>query len=304
MARKTNKTAHVLNLIAGSGNENSSNDAIDETKDATAKPGAEDNALSNDSASVKNTSSSNFEKTSKINEPNKAGNSPNLEILFNDHDPLSDLIKDALEDIEDMNTPDELSTQEELPVEDGDISNENSPADDGEKPSLPDEETDISDSMAHENKIQENKESSDDVETLPGVTDHENIIIPDDNLNVEQHAPKSTLLEEIEKSSRVHSHDRKNLNSMLDLDFKYVNVYERIVQDKILEYMDKFDMCKCDRCIIDTFALALTFLPTKIVVVDRDSSFPMISFYETKNTAIISTSLIRACVMVKDKPNH
>ena len=91
---------------------------------------------------------------------------------------------------------------------------------------------------------------------------------------------------------------------MLDLDFKYINVYERIIQDKILEYMRKFDMCMCDRCIVDTFALTLTNLPTKIVVTDRDSVFPMVSYYETKNTAIISTALIKACMMVKDKPHH
>ena len=229
MARKSNKTTHVLNLIAGSGSEETKDDTVETKKEV---PGVD----------------------------NVKGNSPVVKILTHDHDPLSDFLKDALE------TEEAAQVTKSEPAKG--INSE--PA--------------IDNTAAAELAA---KETS----SIPAIN----------NSPVQE---RTTLAQKLEQSQKLHFHDRKDLNSMLDLDFKYINVYERIIQDKVLDYMRKFDMCMCDRCIVDTFALALTNLPTKIVVTDKDSIFPMVSFYETKNTAIISTELIKACMLVKEKPHH
>ncbi|WP_028829233.1 late competence development ComFB family protein [Proteocatella sphenisci] len=229
MARKSNKTTHVLNLIAGSGSEETKDDTVETKKEV---PGVD----------------------------NVKGNSPVVKILTHDHDPLSDFLKDALE------------TEEAAQV------------------------------TKSEPAKGINSEPAIDNTAAAELAAKETASIPAINNNPVQE--RTTLAQKLEQSQKLHFHDRKDLNSMLDLDFKYINVYERIIQDKVLDYMRKFDMCMCDRCIVDTFALALTNLPTKIVVTDKDSIFPMVSFYETKNTAIISTELIKACMLVKEKPHH
>jgi len=237
MARKSNKTTHVLNLIAGSGSEEEKDDIVETKKEV---PGVD----------------------------HVKGNSPVVKILTHDHDPLSDLLRDALES-------EEASENKDAKISD---------APETQAPKGINSEPAMENTAAAELAAKEISPAPVDKQPLA----HE----------------KNTLAQRLEASQKLHFHDRKDLNSMLDLDFKYINVYERIIQDKVLEYMNKFDMCMCDRCIVDTFALALTHLPTKIVVTDKDSVFPMISFYETKNTAIISTELIKACMLVKEKPHH
>lgn len=240
MARKSNKTTHVLNLIAGAGTEEEEKEGKQEK--------AEIHQEVVSSAPVK-------------------AHSPVVKIMTHDHDPLSDLIKDALETEETTNIKKVASSVSNEGQSDTEISND----------------TGINSAPAIDNTA------------AAEIAAKETKAMPPD---------KQTLAQRLEQSQKLHFHDRTDICSMLDLDFKYVNVYEKIIQDKILEYMRKFDMCMCDRCIVDTFALALTNLPTKIVVTDRDSVFPMISYYETKNTALISTSLIKACMLVKDKPHH
>lgn len=89
-----------------------------------------------------------------------------------------------------------------------------------------------------------------------------------------------------------------------DLDYKFVNVFEEIVRSKVLEAMERFDVCTCDRCIVDTVALAVTNLPAKCIVTDKDAVFPLLSFYSSKYNTQVQTELIKACVKVKENPHH
>lgn len=258
MARRSNKTTHVLNLITGSGTEEEQIEHEEkseqgETSEQKEKPAKKTKSKKADAAE----SSPDSPGPEIIGIPAPKANAPVVKIQVNDHDPLSDMIKDALE-TEASYVAEPAATYAAEPAPDAP----------SEKPA---EIKGINSTPAIANEIA---------------------------------AEKLSLAQKLEQSQKLHFHDRKDISSMLDLDFKYINVYERIIQDKILEYMRKFDMCMCDRCIVDTFALTLTNLPTKIVVTDRDSVFPMVSYYETKNTAIISTALIKACMMVKDKPHH
>lgn len=283
MARKTNKTAHVLNLIT--------NPATDSEDDVN-----EDVNLS-ESPEVPSPITS-------IKEPTNTP-SPVVEILYNEHDPLSDLIKNVLEEntIESIQPKETVPKEELTSPEDAEVFNYGLEFDDNGNEII---ETSFSEDTTVEtesSKVEEveNISVSANIETPDEIEAHEEIHECVDGVDCKC---SKNLLSELERSENLNFHDRQDLNNMVDLDFKYVNVYEKIVQNKLLSYMKKFDMCTCDRCIVDTFALAVTELPTKIVVVDKKEVFPLINFFEVKNTAIISTAIIKACMIVKEKPKH
>ena len=288
MARKTNKTAHVLNLIT--------NPATDSEDDVN-----EDVNL-NENPEVPS-------PVTNIKEPTSTP-SPVVEILYNEHDPLSDLIKNVLEEntIEPIQPQETVNKEELTAPEDAEVFNYDLEFDDNGNEII---ETSFSEDTTVETENIETESSK--VEEVENISVSANIEMSDE-LQVHEEVHEcvdgidckcsKNLLSELERSENLNFHDRQDLNNMVDLDFKYVNVYEKIVQNKLLSYMKKFDMCMCDRCIVDTFALAVTELPTKIVVVDKKEVFPLINFFEVKNTAIISTAIIKACMIVKEKPKH
>lgn len=274
MARKTNKTAHVLNLIT--------NPATDSEDDIN-----EDDHL-NENPEIPSPATNTKESSSAP--------SPVVEILFNEHDPLSDLIKNVLEEntIESVKPEETLNKEELTTPKDAEIFNYDLEFDDNGNEII---ETSFSENADLETHDEVHIEIPNEVHVEVPNEVHECT----DGIDCKC---SKNLLSELERSENLNFHDRQDLNNMVDLDFKYVNVYEKIVQNKLLSYMKKFDMCMCDRCIVDTFALAVTELPTKIVVVDKKEIFPLINFFEVKNTAIISTAIIKACMIVKEKPKH
>ena len=48
----------------------------------------------------------------------------------------------------------------------------------------------------------------------------------------------------------------------------------------------------------------LTHLPAKYVVVDGNPIAPIIGYYESKYRSRILTEVMKACILVKDKPRH
>ena len=83
------------------------------------------------------------------------------------------------------------------------------------------------------------------------------------------------------------------------------NVMENIIsRTDLKKYMDEYGVCKCSRCCADVKALILTRLPSKYVVVQKDSVAPMIGFYENKFRVMILTEILKACMQVKEKPRH
>lgn len=312
MARKTNKTAHVLNLIT-----NPSKEIEDETlEDSSPLPDAE---IPKDIVSPIIEESKVTLEDSKKTEPSKPSNAPVVQILSNEHDPLSDLIKNVLTDtskedeIVNNNTikpimPSSAAIIEEpKKVEDAKLFDFNLEFDE-EGNEIEHIEPKISSEpeISYETQAVVEPEiiSTAEKTVIPESSNPQPSVVENDEVIDECDCNSTQLFEQLEMAKNMHFHDRKDLNSMVDLDFKYVNVYEIIVQDKLLDYMKKFDVCTCDRCIVDTFALAVTALPTKIVVVDKKEIFPLVNFFEVQNTAIISTALIKACMTVKDNPNH
>lgn len=181
------------------------------------------------------------ERLSNNNQSKKA-TAPIVEILFNDHDPLSDLIRDQLQAEE---------TMTEAAQKRGNF--------------MIDEEKNVP--LAEE-----------DSSPIPFIT----------------HDSSSGTVT-IKTTDGAESDQ---------LDYKFVNVFEEIVRGRVLEVMQNFNVCTCDRCIVDVVALTVTNLPAKCIVADKGAIFPLLSYYSSKYSTQVQTELVKACIKVKDNPHH
>ncbi|MBS6560735.1 MAG: late competence development ComFB family protein [Clostridiales bacterium] len=86
--------------------------------------------------------------------------------------------------------------------------------------------------------------------------------------------------------------------------YYYVNVMEAIVRKKAEEYMNTLGMCTCNRCFVDTIAVALTNLPAKYVVVQDNSTSPLLNYYSDKLEGEVTIEVMKACMLVKEHPHH
>ena len=87
--------------------------------------------------------------------------------------------------------------------------------------------------------------------------------------------------------------------------YHMINVMEMILsRTDILKYMKEHGGCICSRCRADVYALVLTRLPSKYVVVDHSATNPMLSYYESKYRMRILTEIIKSCADVKENPRH
>lgn len=163
---------------------------------------------------------------------------PIVEILFNDHDPLSDLIRDQLQAEESMTDAVGIGSK----------------------------------------MMKEKKQHIEEQEVQPFVT----------------HDASSGKV-------KIKTSDGSESD---ELDYKFVNVFEEIVRSKVLDAMQKFGVCTCDRCIVDVVALTVTSLPAKCIVANKDAIFPLLSYYSSKYATAVQTELIKACVKVKENPHH
>ncbi len=88
-------------------------------------------------------------------------------------------------------------------------------------------------------------------------------------------------------------------------EYRFVNVMEQLIlRQDIDSYLEQYNVCKCKRCVSDVCALALTGLPSKYVVTSRDSLSPILSYYENKFRIYMLTELIKACNKVRENPRH
>ncbi len=87
-------------------------------------------------------------------------------------------------------------------------------------------------------------------------------------------------------------------------DFVRLNIMEGIVKDKIIYFMRQFDVCTCDRCVNDTIALAMNGLLPKYIVTTPAAVDPLMSYYTNRLISDVTVEATKACMIVKDNPRH
>ncbi len=358
MARKSNKTSHVLNLLAG---EESVPEA-EEKKEAKEKNNTEAKAESEESADKKA----------------PAPDSPEISIVTagnSTDDPLSDLIRDQLEETLEQAENQETAAEESIPEASYDEKskeavpenmesdqNTSSPqtTDTGELSSLKTESsadntlntdtTADTDNPAEadtnaeaDTAIDTNAVAKEDSATASNAAAKDDSALASDITEEEDSASASNTTEEEDSAIDTNISPEElsaapdtitdanvdaaaseallpnhpvispdHLNALLypedveddSVHYRFINVMEYVVKDMVLDYMQRFGMCTCERCVVDTTALTLTFCSAKYIVVDKHTVSPLLNYYASKYTGDVTVALTRACTMVNENPRH
>lgn len=320
MARKSNKTSHVLHLLAGEEpvpepSEKEDKDAADKetdkggaSKDGTDKetpaPGPSGTAAAQDGSDI-----------------------PIISAGSSGDDPVADLIREQLEEEfpEDILAPqsaaqddDRLPDIPSLPDTPAETESADSDAPQTAE-EMPGSQTDAAEDTALSDGSDPDgppaEESPDDApKDIPDDTLQD---IPDDTPQDAPEDPGSDQDVQIQTAPADEIQERPDLDQQ-DLDpllhpqdeeeplqnYRFVNVMEYVVRDLVIDYMKKFGMCTCERCVVDTMALALTYCPAKYIVVDSHSVSPLLNYYSNKYLGDVTVELTKACIKIKDNPRH
>ena len=87
-------------------------------------------------------------------------------------------------------------------------------------------------------------------------------------------------------------------------DIAYHNITQALVESKAEKYMKMVDMCCRPRCTADVKAKALCNLPPKYIVMHKSALTPMLSYYEGRFSAAVTAQIFAACQLVKENPRH
>lgn len=280
MAKKTNKTDHVLNLLSGGGPKNEA----ENNKEAGPAPPV----IPEGTVSV----------VESVDEDGQ----------------IADTIRKSLEQ--------ELEKMERVPVSQvtalKSASEIHSPLD-VEKPET--EETPGKvvnkpiEEMAAESRAPEAAKTAAEEIKAPVSEAAEEIQVPVSGAAEEMQAPASKGAEELaKKETETPATEFKDVQKSAEnglsrveapeTKFILVNVMERLVHEKAHYYMEQFGVCTCPRCTADVTALALTKLPPKYVVVNKEAVSPLINFYSNKYAGQITVEITKACIRVGENPYH
>lgn len=305
MARKTNKTAHVLSLLAGDSDAKQEEQPITKSEKKPSNISLIDPSESADLSSLIRDSldkeisgdDQTVLETEQNETPSAAERITSAESLNHEDDLLSKTVSAALADIEPSqgeraDTQTKSFTDSETlknDLDDVQPASENSinsfvspPLEETSKPMMePDKENIHPDS--------EPKEIESESQTELQKTD-----------SIKTSSVKEESKEEPKKMQTEEEVEKQEPEKY----YIYLDVMKEVVEDRLMEYMNRFDVCTCERCILDVKALTLSNLPPKFIVVEKSTSRPLLSFYKSKYSAELMTELTKACLAVLDHPRH
>lgn len=314
MARRSNKTAHVLGLIT-SGNKAEEEELVETAAPATAESVAEDPSLDRERSSLPANEGDAGSQAAETKAQTKIGPEAKAEPPAGENAPAQK---------EDAPEPKTAAQDQEVAVQVADVAPEG-PAEGSSY--IPTNNPSLKRIVAGESKAQRSNVKTPIVEIL--FNDHDPLSdLIRDQLEAGEAMAEATRKEKIAMSeenkmnnpatnependmviTKNPSNDYtyikdRSTNESKELGYKFINVSEELVREKVLDIMGKVDMCTCDRCIVDTIALAVTNLPSKCVVADKDAVFPLLSYYRSKYATAVQTELMKAAMTIKENPHH
>lgn len=313
MARRSNKTAHVLNLIAG-------HDAAKENTDTA-------DATTPDSAA---TSTEAGHSPAPQTPAAPAAATQNISVIdTTEEDPVADLIQQNLSheflapetDAEPTSASKPIS--ESQPASESVLQVESAPVAEPiqETESIPaaepiptDTET-IAVSAPEPVSTPKNASESEPATALEPASEPKTTTASESSFVPESSSASNSISEQVVSVTEpisepdVISHSEpaaepKAATPDPEPDFVRLNVMEGIVKDKIIYFMRQFDVCTCDRCVNDTIALTMNGLLPKYIVTTRAAVDPLMSYYTNRLISDVTVEATKACIIVKDNPRH
>lgn len=317
MARKSNKTAHVLNLLAGHDNQSNPDETI-ETTSAEAETPAEMSASESPAPADSETPAASTPQVQNISVIDTTGEDPVADLI---QQKLSAQFEEPVSDVSDESDPPEASGADDAVISAEAESGIDASSVTADPPvSEPAEETADADTSVTPSALSEA-----DSAAAPDAADSFSMEAASDNVTVPPPSPAPdpvpVSVPTPEPVSSIPIPDPESVpgpgpttvskaettpvcEPEPEPDFIYVNIMESIVKDKIIYYMRQFDVCTCDRCIADTTALTLNGLTPKYIVTSPAAVDPLISFYTNKLISDVTVEATKACITVKDNPRH
>ena len=326
MARKSSKTAHVMNLLAGGEAESSKSEAAKEN--LAASQAAESKGTIKELTVLAQQASIQMQDSPLSPSPISI-----IDLSSSVQDPVAELIKQQLEEDEkkelgtgfsDKNEDESLPDPLPDPVSDNRINN-------GEDSTLTDSEE-----VPIEEQFTESYENSADETDVQDIDYQNELSIPDVNehvlmniLSVDETDQASMQdLDELKQTDIGTSDDQNSIESIAppiqteDIplnpvppvtdtpatpkasNFKYLNVMEHVVENIARDYVGRLGGCTCEHCIADVTALTLNKLTPKYVVVEPPAASPLLNFYSSRFAPQVIVELTKSCFIVKENPHH
>ena len=105
-------------------------------------------------------------------------------------------------------------------------------------------------------------------------------------------------------SIKLTPHQERVRDALADRRLSVFNVVEIIANEKVADMMDRMEMCTCSKCTCDVLAIALNTLPTKYVTSHAGKQYFQLNSYKKQFETDVEIALMRACLTVKEAPNH
>lgn len=115
---------------------------------------------------------------------------------------------------------------------------------------------------------------------------------------------KKSSIENAASTKLTPRQERSLKKALANQEYRLINVVEIIARENVLNMMDRIEMCTCSKCVCDVLALALNSLPTKYVTSDAGKQYIQLESYKKQFETDVEIALMKACLTVKDAPNH
>lgn len=290
MARKSSKTAHVMNLLAGGEAESSKSEAAKEN--LAASQAAESKGTIKELTVLAQQASIQMQDSPLSPSPISI-----IDLSSSVQDPVAELIKEQLEEDEkkelgkgfseineDESLPDSLSD----PVSDNIINSEEVP--------VTEQFAELYDNSADETDVQDLDDQNE-----PSISDV-NEQVQMDTLSIDE--PDLSGIEESDESEQTDIGAADPPVTPKTSNFKYLNVMEHVVENIARDYIGRLGGCTCEHCIADVTALTLNKLSPKYVVVEPPAASPLLNFYSSRFAPQVIVELTKSCFIVKENPHH
>ncbi len=284
MAKKTNKTNHVLNLLAGNGEAEEENVKQGEKPEKDAETNVQIVAPNGEDEEIAEAVNRllDQELEAEMRGPEAVAEESEPEIAVEEPEP--ETVVEKAEEPEPETVAEEAEMPEpETAAEEAEMPEPEAAAEEEEMPEP--------ESVAEETEEAEEPEAAAEEEEMPESVAEE----------VEPPEPE-TVAEETEEPEAVA--EESDMIRDVPPNYVFVNVMEHLVREKIRNYMEEFGNCTCSRCVADATAVALTNLPAKYVVVNRDAKAPLMNFYAQRYAGQIMVEITKGCIRVKEHPHH
>lgn len=331
MAKKSNKTAHVLNLISSAKPASEAKEEAKEESKQTAAPIHTESVAQAEPSSIQTSLSQNTkneELSEKIHDNLLAELENSLSVSQNDtvptpasetdtKDELSSDTETTENDISEEPVVAEENTTEDIATTDIDSAIEQEDVTEKENDTV--QQTTIvnedADSSTAENvskaELSDTELSDTELSDTADVATQQAAAISENTTSDTQENTteiQDTAIQQEATNENAPS-ESSDINNMDDVSsnpphFVFVNICEELVKEKTVEYLERFGVCTCSRCVADAMALALTNIQPKYVVMDPDTAVPFLSYYANKLSVNVMTELTKACLTVLAHPRH